>query len=97
MLGAPRILGLSLNWPGTLLLALCGDRVIRLYEVAQPTQDGNDGPAALHSAEAVRAALAGFRVRYAIASLATETASAAASRGLSVAAVPLGQNAHKAA
>jgi len=32
--GAPRILGLTLNRKGTLLLALCNDRVIRLYEVA---------------------------------------------------------------
>jgi hypothetical protein len=52
--GAPRILGLTLNRPGSLLLALCSDRVIRLFEVAKQRQP----PAALHSADSVRRALA---------------------------------------
>lgn len=57
--GAPRILGLTLNRPGSLLLALCSDRVIRLFEVSKRPQP----PAALHSADAVRRALSTLSVR----------------------------------
>ena len=62
MPGAARILGLTLNRPATLLLAVCSDRVVRLFEVAKQRQP----PAALHSADAVRRALAisGVRTLY---------------------------------
>jgi hypothetical protein len=57
--GTPRILALSLNRPGSLLLAVCSDRVIRLFEVSKQRPP----PAALHSADAVRRALASLSVR----------------------------------
>ncbi len=59
--GAPRILGLRLNAAGSLLLALCNDRVIRLYEV-----NSARGPAEARetcSADAVKAKVSSARVR----------------------------------
>lgn len=59
MHGLPRVLALSLNRPGSLLLAVCSDRVIRLYEVSKQRAQ----PAGLHSADAVRRALVSVSVR----------------------------------